>query len=637
MALTPASVLADYSSGIGTQGATLQIKTNEQRIGIGTTNPQGTLQVGTGITMGSGIITATAADFSGNLTVGGVLTYEDVTNVDSVGVITARAGLISGNLQFGVTGGAEIDTSSGNLTLDSAGGTTTVDDYLTVTGGGNVSAGDWTFTGASSKNVTWDNSEGALEWADNAKAVFGAGNDLQIYHTGSHSLIDETGTGNLTIRSSLISFEKYQNEQLARFTADGGCEFYHDNTKKLETTSTGVVVTGILTATTVEQTQTYPTIRPTLDLNFAATKTLDRRITFTRDGIGTYYDELGVLKYASSNVPRFDHNPTTGESLGLLIEESRTNFVTNSNAPSGQNYSWSTNTTNDNVLTPDERLSTVRRLTSSGSGSYTFRIGSTTAGSADTTYTGSVWIRTVSGTVQINVDMNDQGTHAVALSTDWVRFEATGTTPSSGASAAYRFLDIFATTTADLYVWGAQIEEGAFATSYIPTGSSTVTRGDDDAVIKGTNFSDFYNETEGTIFSEFSTKVNTGTTTKWIVSLRDPANNDNYIAQSTYSSTTVALSVQSGGSTVAYISNANSVVVDQFRRIAASFKVNDFDGADGGTLLTGDTSGAMPTGISQMDIGRGWTNSNQKLEGHIKSIKYYRTKLPDAQLQGLTA
>ena len=105
MALTPASVLADYSSGIGTQGATLKVNTSDKRVGIGTTNPQGTLQVGTGITMGSGIITATAADFSGNLTVGGVLTYEDVTSVDSVGVITARQGInvIGGNVGIGTS------------------------------------------------------------------------------------------------------------------------------------------------------------------------------------------------------------------------------------------------------------------------------------------------------------------------------------------------------------------------------------------------------------------------------------------------------------------------------------------------------------------------------------------------------
>ena len=63
-----------------------------------------------------------ALNVSGNAAFGGVITYEDVTDIDSVGVITARSGLKSKNLQFGVTGTGRIDTSSGNLTLDSAGG-----------------------------------------------------------------------------------------------------------------------------------------------------------------------------------------------------------------------------------------------------------------------------------------------------------------------------------------------------------------------------------------------------------------------------------------------------------------------------------------------------------------------------------
>ena len=85
-------------------------------------------------------------------------------------------------------------------------------------------------------------------------------------------------------------------------------------------------VAGTISQTVIE----YPTIRPTLDLNFAATKVLDDRITFTRDSIGTYVGEDGLIKYASNNVPRFDHDPITRESLGLLIEESRTNKVSNS-------------------------------------------------------------------------------------------------------------------------------------------------------------------------------------------------------------------------------------------------------------------------------------------------------------------
>lgn len=116
MALTPASVLADYSSGIGTQGATLKVNTSDKRVGIGTTNPQGTLQVGTGITMGSGIITATAADFSGNVTVGGELTYEDVTNVDSQGIGTFRQGVnVVGHSELDNINVSGVSTFSGRI------------------------------------------------------------------------------------------------------------------------------------------------------------------------------------------------------------------------------------------------------------------------------------------------------------------------------------------------------------------------------------------------------------------------------------------------------------------------------------------------------------------------------------------
>ena len=88
MALTLATELADYASGIGTQGATLKIDADNKRVGVGTTNPQGpegTLQVGTGITFfgNTGIISAIGGKFSGDFTVGGTLTYEDVQNVNS--------------------------------------------------------------------------------------------------------------------------------------------------------------------------------------------------------------------------------------------------------------------------------------------------------------------------------------------------------------------------------------------------------------------------------------------------------------------------------------------------------------------------------------------------------------------------
>jgi len=130
MAITNASRVADFGSGIGTEGAVLQVDNTNERIGIGTTNTQAMLQVGTAVTVygNSGIVSATT--FIGNLTgdasgtaggltgspditinnlVGvaatfsGVVTYEDVTNIDSVGIVTAGGGLYVGRTSIGAT------------------------------------------------------------------------------------------------------------------------------------------------------------------------------------------------------------------------------------------------------------------------------------------------------------------------------------------------------------------------------------------------------------------------------------------------------------------------------------------------------------------------------------------------------
>jgi len=77
------------------------------------------------------------------------------------------------------------------------------------------------------------------------RLVFGAGSDLQIYHSGTHSYIDDAGTGNLTLRGNAsVRVEKYEGEVLADFAADGAVSLYHDNSVKIATTSTGVSVTG---------------------------------------------------------------------------------------------------------------------------------------------------------------------------------------------------------------------------------------------------------------------------------------------------------------------------------------------------------------------------------------------------------
>ena len=103
------------------------------------------------------------------------------------------------------------------------------------------------FRESGSGNVVIDN--GNLEFADNGLAVFGAGSDLRIYHNGSNSYIDESGTGALIFKSNIYSFRNAaDSETIALFTENGSVDLYYDNSKKLETTSTGINVTGIVTS-----------------------------------------------------------------------------------------------------------------------------------------------------------------------------------------------------------------------------------------------------------------------------------------------------------------------------------------------------------------------------------------------------
>ena len=126
--------------------------------------------------------------------------------------------------------------------------TTTANAAMPTTGG--TFTGDVTFEGAS-YNVVWDKSDNALEFADNAKAKFGAGDDLQLYHDGSsgNSYINNN-TGSLYIRGvagSHIRVQSLSGEESIVAASNGSVDLYYDNSKKFETTNTGVDVTGNIT------------------------------------------------------------------------------------------------------------------------------------------------------------------------------------------------------------------------------------------------------------------------------------------------------------------------------------------------------------------------------------------------------
>ena len=110
----------------------------------------------------------------------------------------------------------------------------------------NIFQEDVTFDGATAgRDVVFDRSDNALEFADNAKATFGADNDLQIYHSGSHSYIQDVATGSLKLAGIDVQIVNADdNAVFAKFINGGANELYHNNSKKFETASGGISLTG---------------------------------------------------------------------------------------------------------------------------------------------------------------------------------------------------------------------------------------------------------------------------------------------------------------------------------------------------------------------------------------------------------
>ena len=166
-------------------------------------------------------------------------------NASSTGNLNMTTGTLVANIEGNVTGNVTGNTSGTAATVTSA-AQTNITSLGTLTG--LTVDGDVTLTGAN-YNVTWDKSDNALEFPDNAKATFGDNAELQIYNNGTNSLIEDAGAGviNMKTNGTLIKMSG-GSDSMAIFRKDGAVELYHDNSQKFETTSAGVTVTGVVTA-----------------------------------------------------------------------------------------------------------------------------------------------------------------------------------------------------------------------------------------------------------------------------------------------------------------------------------------------------------------------------------------------------
>ena len=416
----------------------------------------------------------------------------------------------------------------------------------------------------------------------------------------------------------------------------------------------------------------YPICRPSLDLDFTQ-EVLDPRITFTRGSIGTRVNRNRLIETVSANQPRFDYDPVTGECKGLLIEESRTNLWTYSDSPNLAYYdptfvAFSINS----LISPDGTQNADKIMGLSGKSNAQISQGVTITSGA--TVTGSVYIKyggfnrvelvmlsnnnttpyaratfdPSTGTITTAVSTANGGTNASAnivfVGNGWYRCNVTVTYPAVTAAG----MRINATSSTGgisegslgVYVWGAQVEAGAFPTSYIPTTASTVTRSADLASMTGTNFSSWYNSSEGTVSTSYQQNSNTSGINFGVFSLTaSTSNNNNLIDYFVGNATSPVFRIVYNGVQAPY-EYAGTSYANIKNKGAFSFTTNKFTKCINGTFYSTSlafpiTSGIKIPTVNTLVLGPYWAGL-KPLNGTISRLTYYPRALKPNQLQYLT-
>lgn len=250
----------------------------------------------------------------------------------------------------------------------------------------------------------------------------------------------------------------------------------------------GMVGTAAISATIAAAGATSGAMSVTGWLASLTTGALVSSITFTRASTGRYFDSAGILQSAANNVPRFEYDPATLTRRGFLFEGQRTNLLLRSEE--FDNAAWikgSDITPTANAITAPNGTTTADMLTINASGGGIYQTVSVTA---NTAYTLSMWVRL--GTLAAaNFKMafrDDTAGSFIAAdvvpaqtptASGWTRVTYTLATPAGCALLRIYPFRNAAATSGTLYVWGAQVEAGTYATSYISTAAAQATRAAD--------------------------------------------------------------------------------------------------------------------------------------------------------------
>jgi hypothetical protein len=364
------------------------------------------------------------------------------------------------------------------------------------------------------------------------------------------------------------------------------------------------------------------------------------------------------------SVPRFDHDPATLELRGLLLEEQRTNLSLRS-----QNFDNATWLKADATVTVpatglDGAASAWQIEENAATAAHGVYQIYTKAASA-IQYTASAFVKPVGRTyLYMTLDENSDNrayayfnlsgdgslasaaglwgnfTGASATITKVGAFYRVTLTATSNTATALRTLFFSSTASTSAHVtpiipgisavayeiYGAQLEAGAFATSYIPTTSAAVTRAADSAEMTGASFSNWFNAVQGTFALDYLPTYATGGT---FLSANNNTNAEklNIFGDGTFQVT--------DGNVNVYQELVATPTLNALNKSALGYKLNDTVGATNGTAGTTDTACTMPT-VDRLSIGRSAAATFLAARVHYQRLRFYNVRKTNAELQTLT-
>jgi hypothetical protein len=358
-----------------------------------------------------------------------------------------------------------------------------------------------------------------------------------------------------------------------------------------------------------------------------------------------------VLQTAATDVPRFDHDPTTGESLGLLVEEQRTNLLIRSEELDDAAWTKGGSTISANATVAPTGATIADKIAEDNSNSSHRIISTAPSWAASTAYTYSFYAKAgertqaygLIGTTAVasrllvifdlltGVPTTSSGSPTaismVNVGNGWYRCFITFTSSASPSGSVlagiWNTAEIYTGTTGSgLFFWGADLQAGASPTGYIPTTTAAVTRS---ASLADLISSAIANNIR-TLYLEFRSPASG---TRGVASLND--NTANERASVLASGTGPRLVVVDGGVEQANV-NGGTVTANQRTRVAVRINANDFAiSINGGAVVT-DTSGTLPT-VDRLMLGR--TQAGEYLNGTLARVTGWTQLLPDSTMQFL--